>query len=994
MIEDFLPSEHWREFEHFALRVVEIKVQESIVYDEMVAWRTSDTNDQGVDGQILLAAAKGDLHITVEAKLRKGGGLSLKDFASSIVNYLVESSDIHFIVTNVRFTKDAYRILDVVNSDSRFSLNYLDCHALCDYADKHSELERLFPALMENIRIEAAKNTPLPRKSRVEERRQLVVTFLPVSRKKALSDLLTAICSQTPLIVLSGPRGTDKSLLMDLCMRRLCNEKPLIRIDMQYLGSLRVFLLAFLKNLLGLDVFECLNLLSDQMSDDVWQDGDPEDTHRSRIVGALRKLLQVRHEDNDPQAENYLMRELLREFTGSNHKHRVLLLENLNTVTPETLLEVMSLLPQIAGCNISIILELSLHIPMGNQTLVYPEWYRQISQIQSMRIAGKSTVSITLEEYSTPEAADMLSSVTGQAADSYFVRQLLRKYGKNPAILREAAADIKKRNITTSAELQSIAVPGSEEDILRVLLAVLQEAGERGVACFQAIRWCLQTADLLYGYVSHAMVAAIDAYCLTAGSTQVLTATGLLQKLNDGFLIRNEAAGMVLHNTVAYWDVGALLEFLLENRKQWGLPELTQECAEANMLFNLHDRRFLEAADAAVHICEQNREAHLVAGLLSKCRDYTRPAVTPEKRLRHLSYALRTLEKEHELELTDMEEREAAGNALLEQCTALYLACASPEAATLLIQCALLQNGLRRSRFHFAEGEEFINMCFSLVNMYGLDDLGSRAYVAKALCVKEQGSLDRCFDVFRQGIRRYPHDPYLRSCYLANYAADLGKRNLPGAVRVCVAALAAARQTGDSELFCWLQEDLIMYQLESGENDLGLLLDIQACRQNADMHGYRPDISRTYNLEGVYAAIGNHFEHAAHCFRNASQCYAAVTDQQKFLFRCNMLSVLPIKNAESTEVFQQQMLWLSENRQWLFDKLNRRPDLSSETNFAALVSLLATALRQKNTEAFSLILTWFPLLPLTVLHYKEQISPKALLSPRFLLSPKNILILF
>ena len=50
MIEDFVPYDHWRDFEEFALRIVAIKIRDSTVYDNLYAWRTQDTADQGVDG--------------------------------------------------------------------------------------------------------------------------------------------------------------------------------------------------------------------------------------------------------------------------------------------------------------------------------------------------------------------------------------------------------------------------------------------------------------------------------------------------------------------------------------------------------------------------------------------------------------------------------------------------------------------------------------------------------------------------------------------------------------------------------------------------------------------------------------------------------------------------------------------------------------------------------------------------------------------------------
>lgn len=68
-----------------------------------------------------------DITITVEAKLRSKGPLGLKEFASSIVNYFINLSDIHFVVTNVEFSEDAQNILNSIQRKrEKYCLNYID----------------------------------------------------------------------------------------------------------------------------------------------------------------------------------------------------------------------------------------------------------------------------------------------------------------------------------------------------------------------------------------------------------------------------------------------------------------------------------------------------------------------------------------------------------------------------------------------------------------------------------------------------------------------------------------------------------------------------------------------------------------------------------------------------------------------------------------------------------------------------------------------------
>lgn len=997
MIEDFVPFDHWRDFEEFALRIVAIKIHDSTVYDNLYAWRTQDTADQGVDGNVLITTSNADIRITLEAKLRKGGKISLKDIASSIVNYLVNFSDMHFVVTNVRFTKDAFRIADSINEKRMFSINYLDCDLLCKYLSEYPQLENLFPALTKNIREQSAKETPLTRKDVLSTHTNNIpiVPYLTASRKEAQDELLKAVTANIPLIVIRGIRGTDKSLLMDLCMRKLCREQVFVRLDMQHIDSVRTFLLAFLKDLLGLDVFEFLDLLCGTECESIWEQVNVLDDQRARIIATLHKLMACHRRDENPQTENYLIREYLGELIELNKRHRVLLLENLNMATLETLQGIMSLFPRIVEMNFSIVAELTLYVPNYNQALNNQDWYALVKQIESMRIQGQLTKVLSLEEYTDTEASEVISAITKQPSNSYFVKQLIQHFGRNPAIIREIASTILKEHITTANELRMLPMPGSIDDLKLALFSVLDRARNRSKSVLETLRWCLHAATFLYGCISFSLIGSLEDHFLTSGTTQMLNDTGLFCKIEGGWKLRSEIAYEVLQDTVQCWDKKEVIAFLLENISQWNLTDVQKKCAEVDMLITLGDDRFYLVAETAIETCEKNKEDRMAAQILRKCAAHTCNVISLDKRYQHLHFLYRCQEKENMLGITSMEEREHSGNQLLEDCYKLYKEHPDNKNAELLIQCNLLQNALRQNRFHFAEGEQYINTCFALANKHNLPKLGALAYVKKAICVKEQQTHDKSFEVFRQGIHAYPKDKYLRSCYLANFAAHQAKTDLNKAIRCASVALHAASESGDLELFCWIQSDIFMYRLENGDKTVRLLEEIETCRCVADQHGYRADISRTYNLEGTFHAINGNSALAAQCFRNSIQCYdGTITDQQKFLFRSNLLSVLTVSEYESDSVFEQQVQWLRVNKNWLFKKLLSRKNLSSECNFAALVCLLDIAQRKQKRSIFVDILEWFPLEVFQNLDYAHRIKLKDLVAPRFMLSNKYITILF
>lgn len=991
----FLPREHWKDFENFALRVVEVKIHDSIIYDHLYSWRTKDTRDEGVDGQILLTVAGGNLRITVEAKLRKGGKIALRDIASSLINYLVNYSNVHFVVTNVCFTDDAYRIANSINSRGVFSVNYLDCSALSSCLETHPELEQAFQTLAKNVRQHAMESKCSNAKTEppIHANALSVLPYLTTSREFALKEILEAVQDRVPLIALYGPRGSDKSLVLERCMQELSSKSPVMRIDMQYIDSSRTFLIALLKNTLGLNIFEYWELLSDKEYEDEWN-AVCIDYSRVKIVRALRELLHS-HMENDPTQENYFIQEFFREAAKINPAFRILILENLNMVTPETLLSMMNLFSCMADCNFSVVVELSTSTPCGVCAIDASIWYSQIQQIKSMRLHGTSTKWVAMEDLPEEEAIALLSFMTAQPTNSHFLHTILQRFGRSPAVLREVVSIVVNKHITTSSELWLLPAPGSPDALETNLLTITNRVHSIGKENLRAFRWCLQALVILYGQLSIELIAIIEDHFLVSGTARALEQTEFVYSTGDSWRLRSEREKTILEKMVNGWDKRELIGLLIRNRKSWALPEVIAAYVEANMFIDRATPLFIQTAEKAIRVCLNNGEDRLAARLLRTCADRTKNADSVEKRSQYVDFALKTLALDQKLGLTPVEEIEAEGEILLGQCTELYQSSKCKGTAELLIRCNLMKNHLLRHRFNYFDGESYIRDCFVLAKKYGLEKWGAQAYVAMALCVKERGSHTKCFDIFRQGIRAYPKNQYLRSCYLANYAAHQAKTNLSSAIRCVQAALVAAENYDDKELCCWLQEDLFMYRIENGENTPALLEEIKNCRRCADRYGFRSDISRTYNLEGVFYAVKGDLEYAAKCFRRSIQCYdESISDQQKFLFRSNLLAVLPFQHEESTSHLEQQLLWLQRNHALLAKKLLSRKELQAETNYAAVAIILKVTQLKKRSSDFQKIQAWFPLAPITNTRYEKSINLHELLSPRFFPTSRQALILF
>ena len=113
MNKKFDAKKYWKSFEILAVKVVKIQIKEIVKYEDLKFYEDEVplTRDHGIDGQLHITLKGNDISITVEDKVISKVTMGIKEFASSIVNYFINLSDIHFVVTNVQFSEDAQNIL-------------------------------------------------------------------------------------------------------------------------------------------------------------------------------------------------------------------------------------------------------------------------------------------------------------------------------------------------------------------------------------------------------------------------------------------------------------------------------------------------------------------------------------------------------------------------------------------------------------------------------------------------------------------------------------------------------------------------------------------------------------------------------------------------------------------------------------------------------------------------------------------------------------------
>ena len=140
-------TKRWREFEYIVKEILTETLENSnltIVQNIL----TPGKKDRGTDVDIVIINNSDDrIALTAEAKLRKGSELVLKDFASSLLYFIFNKSNLHCIVTNAKFSPACLEIYDIVNNRksirSNKILKFFDATALESFLRESRIRERL-----------------------------------------------------------------------------------------------------------------------------------------------------------------------------------------------------------------------------------------------------------------------------------------------------------------------------------------------------------------------------------------------------------------------------------------------------------------------------------------------------------------------------------------------------------------------------------------------------------------------------------------------------------------------------------------------------------------------------------------------------------------------------------------------------------------------------------------------------------------------------------
>lgn len=945
MSENLNTKKCWKGFEILAVKIVKIQIEGILEYDNLEFHEDSVplTRDHGIDGQLHITLKGNDITITVEAKLRSKGPLGLKEFASSIVNYFINLSDIHFVVTNVEFSEDAKNILNSIQKKrEKYCLNYIDGSLIqksikkinyddCNHEQK-KQLEELISCFLKYDYSNTIPMQCLKLQKNIKKRIVENTYILPqhICDEKEICRLLNR---NNCFLIVEGDKGIGKSYVIDRALANYKENLSVISIDLSSDWSRQTLLLEITKELLQLDFSKLLMLLSEDEKKDLNNQILKNTKEEDDYLIALKQLLFF---DIDEKTHyNYLVRTFFTNILDKTNISILLYLYNCNEVSMQVSNFFLNFLPAITD-KIKTIIEVD-NMPFIQSTDESIKFVRSLRQYSQGEI---SATTYSMYECNKDDALEYIIRNLRLSNSQDIANYIYYKYGCNLMVLTDVLDYINQNGIKTKTEISKMPLIQYGTFSNYLLEQYYKKIPDKQKKAFI---WCSAIIELLDGHLNYELLIELEDVLDIDNIANILLDTPFFGETGTSIVVKNSNYKNILNNFIPQLEKMRVINFLLKHKTNWDLPEVQMKYKEC--CFKLIARENVDIIEIKnlITMLRVQKLTNLKSHLLFLCYQYFNN-IEPESE-NTLFFLIEYLESIKEKQLYCIKENKE----LLEKANSL---CKNQIAKInktnndttdiykLQVKIYFLYYNQQKTLFRFDLAEEYIDKGLLLEHHCNDNELVGKMYWCKGLCLKERGIKPGFLDFMLKGIKKYPDAMYLKICYLSNYASSNFKTDLNKSYKALAVGIQLAKKAQFIDLEVWLSNNQIICNLTKKDFSKECLNQIIAIREKADRYELLSDISRSYNNEGIWYFENGNICEALECLQHALNIFdESVTDQQKFLFRTNKIVLLWKEKKNIKNDLNILYDWLKDNYQIIESKLNKTSTLRKENNYAAILSL-------------------------------------------------------
>lgn len=995
----FNAREHAREFEKLSLEVVNIIFKESLDEKDIIHKDiTQETKDKGVDAYLVLNIRNTNMKCTytVESKLRTGRTLSLKDFATSILYYLINTSSRHYIVTNITYSAETLKYIEQFNTNKEKFVELVDGRLLQEIINTRlSELYKYHEYSKELIDYLVNRSFPrknyIPQTPKPDSFEQIIkITSYENNIQRAIREMEIGCCN----FMVTGEKGTGKSSLLKMLMKELDSKYTIHKFDISVIQTPKLFVIEILRILLRIDIDSLFSDLAVE-SDAIEEIFAQFQTYNSMPVDIINSTKTLVSNDTYKQEEyiyslNVLIKHLYQNFLLQTNT--VLIIENLHEASSMMIQFVINTANYI--CQEKVLFFWELLIPTNPKLLPnvsIEQWFGYLQLLESHKYNGNVSYNIKLGPLKDFDLNEIITQfLPGVTFTSNFIDNFTNNFGMIPQDVFNALQLVKKTKAYSTSTLNQIANRDSfsNEDYILTLTEKPNVLSDFFMHAF-TFTW------LLNGRLKSSVVEYLNKHYKLCTQRKLLE-TGFFMESNHDIIFQNQYLH-ILEQTIDLVFKKNCAQWLLDHIDELQLNHIEKKYYNSFFQLLISPDLVIEEIDDAIQYLNDQHVYKYVLSLAKIRYEYYQ---TQQRSFLYYKYFIAYIAYMQKSGMHDKHSFELLLNkADLLQAETMLLQANNDQYNTVNIEYAFIKYRWAKLNYNYDECEHQIEYILTHENKIENSEIFALARIYSALIKKERGMRKEFIVELVRTLQKYPDNLDVKASYYVNLAAMYKFDAVNNGMEISIKLLKTAQK--------------LTYNHKSGRGDLeveiGLLhllcynnqinsVHIQSIRLMAEKAGSMQYLAKTFNLEAYYHFKRGDTNATIECLNSAVyHSLASGQSKQYFLFGLNLLTVMIDKklteSSEFNNFFFNIFQWFKKNQNAILNRLNTNPYFRRDHMYAAFISLMCAIIRTshenmiKETAIFQYYPEW---------KTEECLNTQMLLEniPRYYKCDENIFILF
>lgn len=958
------------DFEKISLEIVKIVSNQffDINYIEY-ADTTQATRDLGVDAYLIIKINGAYSTYTVEAKLRTTKTLSLKDFATSILYYLINASSKHFIVTNVTYSSEAQKYIRQLNANNNKLVELIDGKFLQEIIIHNQKTFKDYPTeLITYLCSETYDSTNVLEINVYAERMEN--NTIPLSFFETISeDVDCRSLYQTNVFIVTGMSRTGKSSWIEYYIHCRFPNHTVYKLDFIIIQTPRLLVFELLHLLLGFDIGKLVNEVekTEHYLIEYLKEKQKFHNKTDEVVEALKILL----EENAYSTETYTyMMRVLIEYLYKNflvHSNIVLIMDNLWEASLEMIDFTINTMYCLGKENIIIFWEILTPCRADQlPNITIEQWYVFLQALEHHKCQKNNTVCrVEMPGLSEENIIEVIEKFIPDIVFTDEFKQVFIEYfGANISTVFEALRYIKYQKSYSSVSLGEIHLnfPILIENQINNLIS---NTSDMRLFYHYVFQFCLLLEGKLYApvirYLDNKFEVNTVVLLIQSGLFFIKEKTLIFsyQKYLDHFemFINND-----VKNTCIRW--------LKKNLSKLNFDALRSEYLDIFCSTLIEPEKAIAEINEKIKYLYQNQMFKYVLFLAEFRYNYYKNIKDElnyyEYFVEYISYMRRIPSKQRQAMLKLSEALRVRENLFCKyQNNKRYIETG--------LKLDLIQYHIAKSNYEYHNCEKFLQNILRCEKEDNEIFILARIYYA--LNKKEYGNRKEFIMELVNNYKKYPYDMDVKLSYYINLAAMYKFNNIDLAIKLLKIAQRISFKNklgvGDLEV----ETNLLHMLCYKGVLSYGQIMNIRLMSEKISSTN---NLAKTFNLEAYYyiknALFQNKFSSIEECIRTAIfySCSNG-NSKQSFLFRLNLVTILLAEKVDSVREFNTVIDWFIKNQSFILKRLQKNIYRNNDHMFVALISLICSSKKLKqnllyNTQIFEV----FP--QLENLSYKELLN--------------------